>query len=103
MVQFILERLVLLEEKAGKYEEKIRLLEKKNGKKDRKIAELEHIVQKETLDIEYLQRADENRPILKSKGIPNLERHGESLQIETQGLPGIQSVGVISCMYFRIY
>lgn len=54
MVQFILERLVVLEEKAGKYEEKIRLLEKKIGKKDRKIAELEleHIVQKEILDIE---------------------------------------------------
>lgn len=52
MIQFILERLVVLEEKAGKYEEKIRLLEKKIRKKDRKIAELEHIVQKETLDIE---------------------------------------------------
>lgn len=51
MVQFILERLVVLEEKADRYEEKIRLLEKKIGKKDRKIAELEHIVQKETLDI----------------------------------------------------
>lgn len=51
-VQFILERLVVLEEKAGKYEEKIRLLEKKIGKKDRKIAELEQIVEKETLDIE---------------------------------------------------
>lgn len=40
-------------------------------------------------------KADENRPILKSKSKPNLERHGESLQIEIQGLPGIQSVYLI--------
>lgn len=38
-----------------------------------------------------MEKADENRPILKRKSKPNLERHGESLQIEIQGLPGIQS------------
>lgn len=78
-VQFILERLVVLEEKAGEYEERIRFLEKSLEKKDRKIADLERTVQKQTLDIEYLQKADENRLILKSKSKPNSERHDDGL------------------------
>lgn len=55
MVQSILERLVVLEEKAGKYEETIWLLGRKLIKRDRKIAELERIVQKQTLDIELMK------------------------------------------------
>lgn len=78
-VQFILERLVVLEEKAGEYEERIRFLEKSLENKNREIADLERTVQKQTLDIEYLQKADENRLILKSKSKPNSERHNKGL------------------------